>query len=97
MKESQLQSKFIQAIEANGGYVVKVIAASKSGVPDLLCCIRGRFVGIELKAPGKLNELKPLQKYNIELIKKSGGVALALDSLDSLKEALCQLHLWNIK
>lgn len=93
MKESVLQKKMIEYIESKGGYVVKVIAASKSGVPDLLICYKGRFIGIEVKAPGKLVETKPLQKYNQKLIQDSGGVSTSLDSLDDLKELLCKLQL----
>lgn len=38
-----------------GGEVVKVHggASQLSGTPDLLACVRGRFVAVELKQPGK--------------------------------------------
>lgn len=91
MKESVLQKKMITYIEEQGGYVVKVIAASKSGVPDLLICYKSKFVGIEVKAPGKLSETRPLQKYNLQQIQKSGGISASLDSLEDLKELLCRL------
>lgn len=49
---------------------------TKSGVPDLLVCCNGFFLGVELKAPkGKPSEL---QLWNIEQIKKAGGFALVL-------------------
>lgn len=83
----------IDEVERRGGYVVKVIAASKSGVPDLLICYKGVFVGIEVKAPGKLSETRALQKYNLQRIKDSGGVSASLDSLDDLKDLLCKLQL----
>lgn len=88
MKESALQNKVIKYLEDKGAYVVKVIAASKSGVPDLLVCYRGKFLSIELKAPGKLKEVTPLQLYNRNLVLKSGGRAVIADSLEIVKGLL---------
>jgi Holliday junction resolvase len=53
-----------------GGYGV-------SGVPDIVACIDGRFVGVECKANGR----KPtkLQIKNLEDIAKRGGMAFVVD------------------
>lgn len=49
---------------------------TKAGVPDILACINGYFVGIEVKAQhGKPSEL---QLYNIDKIRKAGGFAFVL-------------------
>lgn len=49
---------------------------TKAGVPDLLACINGVFVAIEVKAQnGKASEL---QLYNVEQIRKAGGIAIVL-------------------
>lgn len=88
MKESTLQNKILTFLESRGAYAVKVIAASKSGVPDILVCYGGRFIGIEVKAPGKLNEVSELQKYNLNLIKKAYGQAYLVDSLDAVRTIL---------
>jgi hypothetical protein len=46
-------------------------------VPDIIACYKGRFVAIECKAgKGKLTEL---QKYNIEQIKATGGLAIVVN------------------
>lgn len=48
----------------------------RSGIPDLLCCVNGYFVAIEVKASkGKASEL---QLWNIQKIKEAGGIALVL-------------------
>lgn len=86
MKESVLQAKIIKHIQSLGGYVVKVITASKAGVPDLLVCYKGKFIAIEVKAPGKLHNTSELQKYNMELVRASGGVSLIADNLDIISE-----------
>lgn len=47
-----------------------------SGIPDLLVCCNGYFLGVEIKAStGKVSEL---QKFHLAKIKESGGIALAL-------------------
>lgn len=49
---------------------------TKSGVPDLLCCINGYYVGVEIKAAnGKPSEL---QLYNLRLIHGNGGYGILL-------------------
>ncbi len=88
MSEQDLQKKIIKHIESNGGYVVKVISASKSGVPDLLACLNGKFVGIEVKAPGKMKNVSPLQEINLERIRKAGGQGFAADSLEKVIKEL---------
>jgi Holliday junction resolvase len=57
------------------GYCVKYHgnAYSTNGTPDILACINGYFVAIEVKAPeGKASEL---QLAKIEEIRKAGGFA----------------------
>jgi len=51
MKEQDYQKKIINYLEKNGAYVVKISVASKKGVPDIIACYRGRFLGIEVKTP----------------------------------------------
>ena len=48
-----------------------------SGVPDLLVCYKGRFIGIECKA-GK-GKLTALQQHNLNAIGLSGGIALVIN------------------
>lgn len=59
-----------------------------SGVPDIVACYKGRFIGIECKA-GK-NTTSALQDKNIAQIKQCDGIALVIneDNLDLLKETL---------
>lgn len=89
MREAQLQAKIIKLLEAHGYYVRKIINANKSGTPDLLCCSPdGKFIGIEVKSPGRLKNVSKLQQYNLDEISKRGGVALAIDDIDSLIKSL---------
>ena len=51
-------------------------AYTKSGIPDLLVCCRGRFMGVEIKAPG--GKPTDLQIYNLRRIDTAGGLAILL-------------------
>lgn len=54
------------------------------GIPDFICCYNGTFIAIETKAPGKLSGVTANQQRVIDEIKSHGGLALVVDSLDSL-------------
>ena len=58
----------------------------RSGVPDIICCIDGKFVALECKA-GK-NTTTALQDREIDLIRKNKGLALVVneDTVDTLPE-----------
>ena len=47
----------------------------KQGVPDIVACIRGRLVGIEVKRAGK--SPTPLQEHRMQEIRDAGGIAIA--------------------
>lgn len=84
MKEQTIQSSIIKYLESKGCYVVKVISANKIGVPDLLCCINGRFVGIEVKTNKGI--VSSLQIVQIERINKAEGIAFVCRSVEELKK-----------
>lgn len=46
----------------------------KAGVPDIVACINGRFVSIEVKREGK--EPTKLQDTRMDEIRKAGGYAV---------------------
>ena len=54
-----------------------------SGIPDIICCYKGRFVGMECKLPdGRLTEL---QKRAIDKINRAGGIARRVESVEDAK------------
>ena len=60
------------------------------GLPDIICCYRGRFVGIEVKTPtGKLTRL---QETTIRRIKEAKGEAFKVTSVEEVKEILNSLN-----
>lgn len=57
----------------------------RHGIPDIIVCWQGRFVGIETKAPGRRDNTSPLQDREIAAIRKANGVALVVDDVEQLK------------
>ena len=60
----------------------------QAGIPDLLCVIEGRFVGIECKAPGKESNTTANQDQAINSINEAGGLAFVASSLSTVKLVL---------
>lgn len=60
----------------------------KSGVPDIIVCYRGQFLGVECKA-GK-NKTTALQEREMEYIRAAGGSTLVIneDNINELQEWL---------
>ena len=88
MTEQQIQKKIVTLLEQEGCYVVKVISASKAGVPDILGCYEGMFFGIEVKKPTTMNTVSKLQEYNLDKIRLSGGDSMVACSTEGIVEFL---------
>ena len=76
--EKNFENRIKKFLESEGCWCVKYFANAytKSGIPDLLVCCNGYFLGVELKGPkGKPTEL---QLWNLEKIKEAGGIGLVL-------------------
>lgn len=76
--EKNFENKVKKYLKENGCWYVKYFANrnTRAGVPDLLACVNGYFVAIEVKAEnGKASEL---QLWNVEQIQKSKGFAVVL-------------------
>ena len=57
-----------------------------SGVPDIICCYKGRFLGLEVKLPG--GRLSELQKRALEKINRAGGIGRRVESVDDVKAVI---------
>lgn len=62
-----------------GTWLVKFFANAftKRGIPDIIVCYHGRFMGIEVKG-GSSYGLTELQKYNLRLIREAGGIGICV-------------------
>lgn len=75
-------------MEQHGCLVVKQHGTmySKAGVSDLLCCIQGKFVAIEVKIHP--NKPTKLQEKFFEEVRECGGVAIVAYSIDDVKNLI---------
>ena len=64
-----------------------------SGVPDIVACINGRFVGIECKA-GK-GKTTPLQEKNLNAITQAGGLSVVVNE-KNVDDLLLLLGVQNV-
>lgn len=64
----------------------------RSGIPDIICCVNGRFFAIECKA-GK-GMTTALQNRELQHIEDAGGMSLIAreDSLQDIRDIIQQLR-----
>lgn len=78
-EEKTFENKVKRFLKDNGAWVLKYwggAAYTKAGIPDLLVCLNGYFIGIELKASkGRISDL---QRYQLRLIEQAGGIGFVL-------------------
>ena len=73
---------------ATGGY-------GASGVPDIIACHQGLFIGIECKANG--NKPTALQKKHLSDIKNTKGLSLLIDESNvDVLEYLLEKQISNV-
>ncbi len=73
-------------------FVYKAADKFTSGIPDLLVCLDGMFVGVELKTDkGKTSKI---QDYTLAKIAAAGGKTAVARSVEEVREFL---KLWEKK
>lgn len=91
--EKKFENKIKDFLQLRNCWFVKFFANSftKKGVPDLLACVNGYFVAIEVKAEN--GRASDLQKLNIDRIRCAGGVAVILrpSQFDDFKKLIDKL------
>ena len=70
MKESQIQSKIIKKLEADGWYVIKLMKTNVNGIADLVAVKPNDVMFVEVKTEkGVLSEI---QKYRMKELQSRG-------------------------
>jgi pantoate kinase len=86
--ESKVKTKIKAILKEHGVYYAMPIGTGygNAGVPDFLCCVKGRFLAIEAKA-GK-GVTTALQVKNLREVEAAGGVATVVNehSIDELSD-----------
>ena len=98
MKQKKVSEKWVKAqvvkiLKDVGAYYFYPVASGymSIGVPDIVACIKGRFVGIECKAGD--NKPTLLQLKNLQAIANNQGISILVneDSLDNLKTIIKEI------
>lgn len=93
--EKNFENRVKNYLKGSGCWFVKYWAGggfTRSGVPDLLICINGYFVGVEVKAPkGKAS---PLQIHCLREITGSGAVGAVIypQDFEDFKEFISRVQ-----
>jgi hypothetical protein len=61
-----------------------------AGIPDIVCCVRGRFVAFEVKTES--GRLTKIQETMIRRINEAKGKACKVTSVDDVKQILENLE-----
>jgi Holliday junction resolvase len=90
--ETKFRARFVAKLKKIPKTVLfSIQQLSISGTPDILACVNGVFVAMELKATARSSVTK-LQSYNLQRIQEAEGVALIVhpgnmeESLDLLSK-----------
>lgn len=77
--ESKVKKQVVQILKDYGAYFFYPVTGGygRSGVPDIVACWKGRFIGIECKARG--NVPTQLQMKNLHDIARQKGISLIVD------------------
>lgn len=88
MKEGVLVSKIKKYLIKNGAYCENIWGGGfqAAGIPDIIACYKGVFLGIEVKLD--YNKPSEIQKAKLKLINKAGGIGIVAYSVDDVKEVL---------
>ena len=92
--ESKVKKKLIDYLKSLGSdcfyYMPVQNGMGQSGIPDIICCIKGRMVALECKATRK-NDPTALQSFALDRIQKAGGVAWVVDD-ENVEQAIANIQ-----
>ena len=90
--EAKVKRRVKEELASIGAYYVMPVTGGfgNSGIPDILCCFNGWFIGIECKANG--GKVTRLQQTHLDEIEMRGGIALVVDehSVKILKQLILE-------
>ena len=91
--ESKVKKQVVLLLESYGAYhfFPAMGTYGRAGIPDIVACCNGKFIGIECKAGD--NKTTELQRRELRKIQEAGGYSLVIreSNLDELKQILIHL------
>lgn len=76
MREKIIENNIKNYLKTLGAYYFKHHGNqfSQVGVPDIIACYKGKFIGIEVK--NETGKTSPLQDANLKRINDAGGIGI---------------------
>ena len=99
MTERDFQKKVLKFLKSQPNtWFFKVFGGGfqRSGIPDLICCVSGRFIALELKSD--TGNPTALQQMNIRQINAAGGIGVILypSGFNDFKKLIREVNLCSI-
>lgn len=91
--ESRLSRQIMTALRLEGYFCFKVHGSETmmAGLPDIVVCARGHFIGLETKMPQKRSNTSARQDFVHQQIRDSGGKVEVVCSVSEALEAVARL------
>jgi hypothetical protein len=88
--EARLGSEIRRECIKRGAFAFKIHGGPTMmvGLPDLIMCYRGQFIGMEIKVPDPSSQPSVIQRRRIKEIRESGGRAFVVRSVASAMRIL---------
>jgi len=95
--ERKVKQKVVKILEEAGAYYFYPVSGGfgSSGVPDIVCCYSGAFIGIECKAG--TNTPTALQLKNLSRITETGGHSLVINETNIADVSACLAKIGETK
>lgn len=83
--EARVATQIREWLTAHGAFVFKVHGGPTMmrGLPDLIVCVRGRYVGVEVKMPGNKPAAAQLSVHR--KIERAGGEVIVAYGIDDVR------------
>lgn len=98
-RESKLSRHIMEALRREGWFCFKIHGGPTmmAGLPDIICCAEGIFVGLETKNPESRSDVSLRQKLTHQQIRDVGGGYVAVvctpnEAVDAVQEAIRVAH-----
>jgi hypothetical protein len=91
--EARIVKRIQQKISERGGRCFKIHGGDnpfqEAGIPDILVCYKGYFLGLEVKQPGE--EPSPMQRKVLHEIERAGGIGQVISTVAEAMRILDKL------
>lgn len=98
MGKSQPETLLVKKIKSvlelkHGLFLIKIHGGQyqQNGIPDLIGCYKGHFIGLEVKVPEREDNTTKLQEHTLQEIREAGGVAVVVTSIEEAEAAISHL------